>query len=319
MAERKYSRSAGEGKSKGNESRLPYIILGFFAVGFFVLVIAALLSLSFDGPILGECVAVVELNGEITTESIPSSMFSDGAYGSYELSRKIISLDEQEEIAAVLLIVNSPGGSVVASDELYRAVDSLEKPTVSYFREVAASGGYYVSVPSDYIVSEPNALTGSIGAVMYLMEFSELAETIGIKDVVVKSGEMKDIGNPLRNMTEEEHALLSAVVMESFQDFESKITDHRGDKLNYPRFNLALDGRVLSGRMALEAGMVDELGSRDDALMKAADLAGLEYESASDIEVCKVRTRPEAAGLFDMHTFLDGALASSPFPSLQFR
>lgn len=319
MAERKYSRAAGEGKSKGSDNRLPYIILGFLAVGFIVLVVAALISLSFDGPILGECVAVVELNGEITTQSLPASIFADGTYGSYELSKKISALDEHEEVASVLLIVNSPGGSVVASDELYRAVDSLEKPTVAYFREVAASGGYYVSVPSDHIISEPNALTGSIGAVMYLTEFSELAENIGVRDVVVKSGEMKDIGNPLRNMTEEEYALLSEVVMESFRDFKSKITDHRGDKLNYARFNQVLDGRVLSGRMAFEAGLVDELGSRDDALMKAADLAGLEYESVSDIEVCRVRTKPEPAGFFDMHSFLDGVLASGQSPSLQFR
>jgi protease-4 len=320
MAESRYSR--GSGREKGCPARsgkLPYIILGFFTAGFVVLVLAAVISLALEGPILGQCVAVVEINGEITTESSVPSMFTDGSYGSYELSQKIRHLQDQDEVAAVLLVVNSPGGSVVASDELYRAVDSLEKPTVAYFREVAASGGYYVSVPSDYIISEPNALTGSIGTVMYLTEFSELAENIGIRDVVIKSGEMKDIGNPMRNITDEERALLTDVVLDSFADFKSKIAEHRGDKLNYPRFNQALDGRVLSGRMALEAGLVDELGSRDEALTKAADLAGIEYESASDIEVCMVRTKPESAGLFDMHSLLDGLFASSPSPSLQYR
>lgn len=316
MTERKYSRTS---KEKNEGTKLPYLVLAFFSLGFIALVAIALVSIMLDGPFMGQCVAVVELNGVITTESIPTSMFSEGSYGSYELSRKIYALNEREEISAVLLVVNSPGGSVVASDEIYRAVDSLDKPTVAYFREVAASGGYYVSTPADYIISEPNALTGSIGTIMYLMEFSELADNIGVKEITVTSGEMKDIGNPLRNMTEEEHALLYELVMESFQDFKSKITTHRGDKLNYPYFNEILDGRVLSGRMALKAGLVDELGSREDALMIAADLAGLEYESVSDIETCVIRTAPESAGLFDMHSFLDGIFAKDTSPSLQYR
>jgi len=316
MPERKYSRTS---KEKKESSKLPYIVLLFFAVGFIALVLSALVSIALEGPLLGECVAVVELNGEITTVSSPTSMFAEGSYGSYEISRKIQSLNNREEVGAVLLVVNSPGGSVVASDEIYRAVDSLDKPTVAYFREVAASGGYYVSTPADYIISEPNALTGSIGTVMYLMEFSELAKEIGVKEVTVASGEMKDIGNPLRNMTEEEYDLLYELVMESFQDFKSKITTHREGKLRYPYFNEVLDGRVLSGRMALQAGLVDELGSREDALMKSADLAGIEYESVSDIETCTIRTTPEAAGLFDMHSFLDGILMKDPTPSLQYR
>jgi protease IV len=316
MAERKYPRSNREAPGG---SKLPYLVLAFFSLGFVSLVLVALLSLVLEGPLVGECIAVVELNGEITSSSTAASMFTDGTYGSYELSQKITSLNERDEVGAVLLVVNSPGGSVVASDELYRAVDSLEKPTVAYFRETAASGAYYLSVPSDYIISEPNAMTGSIGTVMYLTEFSELAEMVGIRDVIIKSGEMKDIGNPLRNMTEHEHALLQGMVMEAFQDFKSKISKHRGDKIKYPYFNEVLDGRVLSGRMALQAGLVDELGSREDAMMKAAGLAGMEYESASDIEVCLVRTSPEPAGFFDMNSFIGGLTASDSSPSLEYR
>ena len=316
MSERKYSRTS---KEKKEGTKLPYLVLAFFSLGFIALVAIALVSIALEGPFMGQCIAVVELNGEITTDSMPASLFSEGSYGSYELSRKIYGLNEREEISAVLLVVNSPGGSVVASDEIYRAVDSLDKPTVAYFREMAASGGYYVSTPADYIISEPNALTGSIGTVMYLMEFSELADIIGVKEVAITSGEMKDIGNPLRNMTDDEHALLHELIMESFQDFKSKITTHRGNKLNYPYFNEILDGRVLSGRMALKAGLVDGLGSREDAIMMAADLAGIEYESVSDIETCVIRTSPESAGLFDMHSLLDGILAEDSTPSLQYR
>jgi len=123
----------------------------------------------------------------------------------------------------------------------------------------------------------------------------------------------------MRNMTEEERDLLMAAALESFEDFKSKIKEQRGPKLNIALFNRALDGRVLTGRMALDAGLVDELGSRDDALAKAAELAGIEYETPSDISVCKVRTKPEPAGLFDMSSFLSGIMSAERAPSLQYR
>lgn len=315
MVQRTYVRDSG--KKKG--SRLPYFVFGFFALGFIALIIIAFAGLAMNGPLGGDCVAVVEINGAITTDSVPSSMFSEGVYGSYEISRQISSLNDKDEVKSVLLVVNSPGGSIVASDEIYRAVDSLEAPTVAYFREMAASGGYLVSLPSDYIISEPNALTGSIGVIMYLYQFGELADKLGIEEVVIKSGEMKDIGNPMRNMTQEEYALLEEAAMEMFDDFESRVRAQRGERLNNALFAQALDGRVLTGRMALKAGLVDELGSREDALMKAADLGGIEYGSVSDITVCRVRTSPEPAGLFDVGSLMQEFFASSSFLRPDFR
>jgi len=317
MAEKKYSRDSNVPKKDRNKAA--YVVLVFFSVGFVALLLVAFASMAVSGPIVGDCIAVVEINGQISTQSIPASMFTEGAYGSYELSEKISDLNEDNNIAGVLLIINSPGGSVVGSDEIYRAVDSLNKPTVAYFREMAASGGYYIATPADYIISEPNALTGSIGTVMYLAEFGELADNLGIHDVVLKSGEMKDMGNPLRNMTEAEENLLQEVIDEAFADFKSKIVAERGDKLNYPLYNQALDGRVLSGTMAYEAGLVDELGSRDDALAKTAELAGLPFETTSDIQVCAIRTSPEPAGLFDMHTLIKGLFAAESAPTLEYR
>jgi len=317
MAEKKYSRDSRVPKK--DNGKAAYIVLAFFSVGFIALLLIAFASMALSVPIMGECIAVVEINGEITTQSVPSSMFTEGAYGSYEISQKISKLNDDSNIAGVLFIINSPGGSVVGSDEIYRAVDSLDKPTVAYFREMAASGGYYIATPTDYIISEPNALTGSIGTVMYLAEFSELADTLGIHDVVIKSGEMKDIGNPMRNMTEAEQNLLQEVIDEAFADFKSQIVADRGDKLNYPLYNQALDGRVLSGTMALEAGLVDELGSREDALAKTAELAGLSFTDPSDIQVCMVHTSPEPAGLFDMHTLINGLFASDSTPTLKYR
>lgn len=315
MEEKRYSRAQMEKKGRG---WLPLFVLGVLGIGFLLLVLVAVFAFVFGGTLGGECVAVVEINGEITTASMPSSMFADGSYGSYELAERISAINEREDVASVLFIINSPGGSVVAGDELYRSIDSLEKPTVSYFRETAASAAYYIATPTDYIISEPNALTGSIGVVMYGYEFGELARRLGISDVVIKSGEMKDIGNPMRNMTEEEQALLQDAVDEIFENFRGTIEANRGSKLNRPLYNQALDGRVLTGTMALDTGLVDATGSREDAILKAAELGGMEYESVEDVELCPVRTTPESAGLFDMGAFIDGFFASGS-PSLQVR
>jgi protease-4 len=309
MEERKYPRAKG---GSGAKSLLPLLVVGFFGIGFLILLAFVLLALAGDEPLGGECVGVVEISGEITTESFPSSIFSDGSYGSYELGQRISAINGREDISSVLLVINSPGGSVVAGDELYRAIDSLDKPTVSYFREQGASAAYYIATPSDYMISEPNALTGSIGVVMYGYEFEQLARRLGISDVVIKSGEMKDIGNPLRNMTEEETALLQGAVDEIFEEFKNTIEANRGSKLNRPLFNEALDGRVLTGRMALQAGLVDEVGSREDAILKAAELGGMDYESAEDVPLCTVRTSPEPAGLFDVRSLIGGIFASEP-------
>jgi protease-4 len=316
MEEKKYPRTPAENKGR---SSLPLLVAGFFGIGFILLILIAFLALTAEGPSFGDkCVAVVEIEGDITTASSPSSIFSDGTYGSYEIGQRISGLNSREDVASVLFIINSPGGSVVAGDELYRSIDSLNKPRVSYFREMGASAAYYIATPTDYIVSEPNALTGSIGVVMYGYEFGELARRLGISDVVIKSGEMKDMGNPMRNMTEEETALLQSAVDEIFKNFRETIEKNRGSRLNRALFNQALDGRVLTGTMALEAGLVDAVGSREDAISKAAELGGIEYESASDVPLCEIRTRPEPAGLFDMGAFIEGFLAS-PQPSLSVR
>ncbi|MFP3949576.1 MAG: signal peptide peptidase SppA [Candidatus Micrarchaeia archaeon] len=306
-------------QTEGKGIKFPYLVLAFLTLGFLAMIISVFISMASKGPVFGKCVAVVEINGEITAQSSPTSMFADGSLGSYEISKRISALNEREDVSSVLFVVNSPGGSVVAADEIYRSVDSVEKPVVAYFRETAASGGYYIAAPADYIVSEPNTLTGSLGTVMYLAEFSELAKELGIRDVVIKSGEMKDMGNPMRNMTKEEEALLQDVVEEAFQHMESNIEEQRGDALIYPEFNKVLDGRVLSGRMALEAGLVDELGSRDDALLKAAELGGVRAESPSDVEVCMIKTKPEAAGFFDMSSFISGIFSEEQTPSLSYR
>ncbi len=311
-----YRKKSGK-ESKGGKYMM-YIMVAFLSLAFIFIMVFGLVALATGAAMpLSKCVAVVEISGPLLAEESPASLFEDGMAGSYEVAERIKRIDGRDDVGAVLFVINSPGGSVVATNEIYRAIDGLEKPKVAYFREVAASGGYYIAAPADYIISEPNALTGSIGVIMAAYEMEGLFEKLGIREVPVKSGEMKDIGTPFRNMSEEEYGLLMDVVEETFEEFKSVILLHRGEKLNRALFEEALDGRVLSGRMALRAGLVDEVGGRDEALKKAAELGGIAYDG--DVPVCYVDVSSRGAGLFSMSSILGGIGAKDGGYSLEYR
>ena len=317
MADEGAYRRKGEKEKPGKKNNGLYIMVIFISIGFIFLMIFGLVALSSGtkNP-FGKCVGVVEINGEITTADSSASLFSEGSAGSYEISRRIEKINERDDVAAVLFVINSPGGSVVGTNEIYRAVDGLEKPKVAYFREVAASGGYYIATPADYIISEPNALTGSIGVIMSTYEVGELFQKLGITEVVIKSGEMKDIGSPFRNMTEAEKELLGEAVSEIFEEFKGVVLDQRGEKINRAMFDEITDGRVLTGRMALRAGLVDALGSREDALRKAAELGGMEYDG--DVPTCEIDVSGTQAGLFSASSIF-GADAGGASYSVEYR
>ncbi len=220
---------------------------------------------------------------------------------SEEIAASIRKLDSRDDVGAVVVVVNSPGGSVVATREIYDAVKGLEKPKVAYFREVAAAGAYYVSSAADYIISEPNALTGSIGVIMTLSDMSGLFEKIGLNMSAIKSGEAKDIGSFARPMTEKERHILQALVDEIFSEFKSIVLENRGSRLNMEKFNEILDGRVVSGRQAKEIGLVDELGNKQDAISKAAQLANITDKEPA---ICEIKLSSQSSGFFDARSFL---------------
>jgi protease-4 len=308
-----------KGKEKeGKEKYLPYVIVAFLTMGFVFLMVFGLVALAAGtkDP-FGKCVGVVEINGMLVTEETPASIFADGMAGSYSIAQKIEKINERDDIGAVVFVINSPGGSVVASEEIYRAIDALEKPKVAYFREVAASGGYYIATPADCIISEPSALTGSIGVIMSTYEVEGLMDKLGIKEIAIKSGEMKDMGSPFRNMTEEEKEVLGDAVEEIFSEFKSVILLHREGRLNMEMFEKVTDGRVLTGRMALEAGLVDEVGTREDAIERAAELGGIPYEDG--VPACTIDVMGAQAGLFDMGCLLGGFGARQPGYRIEYR
>jgi len=214
-----------------------------------------------------------------------TGIFGQEALGLLKIEGVIVDVDwymEQVEslrldnsVRAVVLRINSPGGAVAPTQELYDELLKLreEKPVVVSMGTVAASGGYYLSSAADWIICNPGTLTGSIGVIMQFTNLEEMFGKIGVRGEVVKSGEYKDMGSPYREMTQDERKLLYDMVMDIREQFVEAVVS--GRQLEYEDVDPYFDGRVFSGRQALEIGLVDELGNVNVALEKAAALAGL--------------------------------------------
>jgi protease IV len=181
-------------------------------------------------------------------------------------------------IRALVLRVDSPGGGVGATQEMLDAVQRYrrrtEHPVVASLGATAASGGYYLACAASKIVAEPGTITGSIGVMMEFYDASELMKKIGVRTEVVKTGLRKDVGAWWRPMTDDERAMLQSVVGDAYEQFTSTVAESRSMSIESVR-DLA-DGRILTGRQALAAGLVDTLGFEPDAIRLAARLAGLD-------------------------------------------
>lgn len=183
---------------------------------------------------------------------------------------------ENPAVRAVVVRVNSPGGVVGPTQEIYTAIQRLKrggKPVVASLGSVAASGGYYVAAAADQVYANPGTLTGSIGVVMQLANLEGLFKKVGITYVVVKSGQYKDIGNFARTMTPEERRVLQAVLDDVHSQFIDAVA--QGRKLSRGEVVGFADGRIVSGQQAKSLGMVDALGGLDEAIAAAARLGGL--------------------------------------------
>ena len=239
--------------------------------------IAVLVSLAAGGGMgLGDAVAIVRVEGVILSGSPPVSPFGDGGVYSDQIVEHLERAQEDSSIKAIVLRVNSPGGSVVASDEIYQQMLKGEKPIVVSMGELAASGGYYISAPADVIMANPATLTGSIGVITQVPNLGELLEKIGVEVVIIKSGIHKDEGSPFREMTEEEEAIWQAIIDEAYGQFVAIVTE--GRDLPEEKVREIADGRVYTGKQAMELGLVDELGNLPEAIDRAAELGGIEGE-----------------------------------------
>ncbi len=285
---------------KWDASSLRDGVIVFFAVAFFVFLVFMYIFSDFSLPGTG-CVAVIEINGELTTEGEPSSLFELGKPSSDEIADLLESMNDKDNVKAVVVEINSPGGSVVASREIYEGLREVEKPTVAYIREIGASGGYYVAVGADEIVANPDSITGSIGVITTFTDLRGLLEKIGANFTSITSGKNKDLGAFYKGLTNEQREMIQELVDEIYKEFYNVVKERRGSKLK--NFDSIADGRILTGRQALKYGLVDQTGNFKDALRRAADLAGLEYEDVP--EVCYYSASSDSnpfAGMFSGFT-----------------
>ncbi|MHC1744336.1 MAG: signal peptide peptidase SppA [Syntrophobacteraceae bacterium] len=195
-----------------------------------------------------------------------------------ETLRSLKSFRNDPNIKAILVRIDSPGGGIAPSQELYRELKrfSQEKPVVSSLGSVAASGGYYVAVGTQRIISNPGTITGSIGVISYFPNLKDLFEKIGFHTVIVKSGQFKDVGNPGREMTQQEKDLIQVTIDEAHRQFITDVA--QGRKLPEEKVREVADGRIFMGETALRLGLVDELGNMEDAVTAAARMGRIEGE-----------------------------------------
>lgn len=242
-----------------------YSGIAILAVLFLIFVISAaiLSSFSLDGiPLREKTIGIIELTGPIVA---PDKVVKS-------LERCI----ENKNIPVIVIRLNTPGGGVSATQEIFETVKKARlkgKKVVASMGTVAASGGYYIAAACDSIVATPGTITGSIGVIATFADFSVLYKKIGIDFEVVKTGKFKDMGSSSRKMTEEEKALMDSLIMDTYDQFLSAVSEGRKLDKNYVK-TLA-DGRVFTGRQAQKNKLVDILGTYQDAVDLAGTMAGI--------------------------------------------
>jgi len=191
----------------------------------------------------------------------------------------IHSLEKDKSIKGVLLRVNSPGGAIAPSQEIYQAVTELNgvKPVVASYGSVAASGGYYASVPSRLIFANPGSITASIGVMAEFVTVTEAMEKLGIKPEVLTTGKYKAAGTPMRELSYEQREQMHGLMMDLHEQFVDDVAAAR--TMDRARVAAVADGRAVSGRQALALGLIDKLGSMSQAVAKLKELCGIEGEA----------------------------------------
>jgi len=212
-----------------------------------------------------ESVAVIELEGPL--------------FNIREPLKQLKSYTDNSSVKALVIRINSPGGAVAPSQELYEELKRVRKKgkkVVVSMGSVAASGGYYVACAADEIYANPGTITGSIGVIAEFPNIEGLMEKVGIRFETVKTGKYKDTGSAFRPMTEDEHKLVQDMLMDVYDQFVEAVAESRSMSVDYVK--KYADGRVFSGRQAMKYGFVDTLGTQSDAIKRAAELAGIKGE-----------------------------------------
>jgi protease-4 len=226
----------------------------------------------------GERILLVRIDGMIISGQSGYTLWGDAATGSDAVVEEIERAADDPDIKGVLLRVDSPGGSAAASQEIYQAITRARDAglvVVASMADVAASGGYYVVAPAEYIFADPATVTGSIGAIAVHQDISGLFDKIGIATETIKAGELKDMFNPTAPLSDEARQIAQELVTQVHEQFIQDVAEGR-ENLDIDGVRQLADGRIYTGEQAKENGLVDDLGGLHDALLKAGELAGIE-------------------------------------------
>ncbi|MBI3922726.1 MAG: signal peptide peptidase SppA [Armatimonadetes bacterium] len=269
------------------------------------LILVGALAMSAGGGSLEDSIALIHVSGMIMTGGEGDGLFGEAMAGSEGIIDQLEQARKDRGVKAVVLRINSPGGSAAASQEIYQEVRQLSgrKPVISSMGDVAASGAYYIASATNTIVANPATMTGSIGVIMELHNMENLFRKIGLKAETVKSGPHKDLGNPAREITSEERGILQSMIDQVYNQFVDDVTRGR-KKMTRAQVKALADGRVYTGEMAKRLGLVDELGGLKAAIRIAAKASGIKgepnivsYESASLLDLLMKSTSKMAEGI----------------------
>lgn len=271
------------------------LILGFT---FFYLLFKGIGSIG-EVSDYGKHVAVIRVGGVITAGRSESGIFGGAVSGSEDIIAQLEKARKNGDAKAILLRINSPGGSPAGSEEVFNEIMRVRragKPVYTSMADVAASGGYYIACASDRIYADSSTLTGSIGVIWDITDMSGLYKKIGFNPQVIKSGKFKDLGSGNRPLTPEEKALLQAIVMETYGQFVRAVAEGR----NMPESEVRkiADGRVLTGTQAMRAKLVDRIGGFHEAVRAAARAGGIKGEP----KVVEYRKKTAFSDIFGMES-----------------
>ncbi|WP_457552442.1 signal peptide peptidase SppA [Desulfobacula sp.] len=242
---------------------LTVIVLGFMG---FVLLGSKMLDMPFSQNFASSegNIGIVEINGVILS--------------SKKIIQDINTFRKEDAIKAIVLRIDSPGGGIGPSQEIYREImkTRMEKKIITSMGSVAASGGYYIASATNKIVANPGTITGSIGVIMEYANIMEVAKKIGISPIVIKSGEFKDMGSPVRALKDSEKKIFQALVDELHIQFVNDAAKARN--IDVSTMSKLADGRVYTGKKALELKLIDRLGNLDDAVRWAGEMAHIKGE-----------------------------------------
>ncbi|MFQ5454790.1 MAG: signal peptide peptidase SppA [Nitrospirota bacterium] len=266
-----------------------------FGMLFFLLIYTITLFVE-TSPVGENKIAIVRVEGMITESA--------------DIIEQLNRYNENPSVKAIIIRINSPGGGVVPSQEIYKEVKNIKKQgkksIIVSMGTLAASGGYYIASSSDRIFANPGTITGSIGVIMELANVEGFMKMIGIENIVIKSGEFKDMASPFRKMKEKEKKILQNVIDDIHEQFIEAVAEGRGLPIEDVR--KIADGRIFTGRQAIKLGLIDELGNLQEAVKRTAELVGIKEEP-------KIIEKKKRFSFFELFkTFFGGRLNNIYLP-----